>query len=857
MSPASWTQPVDDVGLVPFGSGIERGLDERSLCTRGIQLETLAGLGLPVGAGLTIPVPNVPGFTSPDRAKAAMNLLETISGREISGTTETGGLVLLRLSASAPVDAAGLPPDLTCLGLKRSIIPEGLGARARADLGVAWWKTAAFIAEHALGVPVEDLGSLDIDYPDPVERVEPFKALCAEKGSAPFPVKRSEQVAAGAKAMIERWNSPRAARARRKQNLPPDLPLALHLETVVVTEHDDEGHGFAISRDMDSGQFAPNGAFRHGFRWSGERQQAGHPLSKLPDGVEMLTGVLAELEGRLGSAVIVDFEYGPDGLALVGLEQMRRPNARVATSLAVDLAIRGITDEAEAVRRTAPTHVLELLHPQPKLTGAEVPLVSGLGASPGAAVGRIALTSETAVEMTEAGESVLLVMSETTPGDLPGMMAATGILTVNGGSASHAAVVARGMGRPAICGAGGLRIDHEAETVTAGEHVLRAGDVISIDGATGVAYVGELTIERPSPSPSLTTLLGWADDSRRLGVRANADTGVDAGVAMDNGAEGIGLCRTEHQFMGDRLPLVRRVILSHDFDAEEAALAALADAQREDFRDLLRAVGDRPVTVRLLDAPMHEFLPATEADAEDEHQARMLEHLHEENPMLGVRGVRLALMHEGLYPAQVEGLFNAWVDVVSADEARPELEVMVPLVSIPEELVMMLRLIRRVNQEVSSRTGMIIPFKIGTMVETPRAALLADRLAQWAEFLSFGTNDLTQLTYGFSRDDVERRMLGTYLEKGLMTASPFAELDDDGVATLMAYAVEKAREVRPEIKLGICGEHGGDPSSIAICERLGLDYVSCSPTRIPVARLAAAHARIGSSGSPALAGTGS
>jgi pyruvate,orthophosphate dikinase len=437
------------------------------------------------------------------------------------------------------------------------------------------------------------------------------------------------------------------------------------------------------------------------------------------------------------------------------------------------------------------------------------------------------------------------------------MMAANGILTVNGGSASHAAVVARGMGRPAICGAGGLRIEQETGTVTAGEHVLHAGDVISIDGATGVAYVGELTIERPSPSPSLTTLLGWADDSRRLGVRANADNGTDAATAMDNGAEGIGLCRTEHQFMGDRLPLVRRVILSHDFDAEEAALAALADAQREDFRDLLRAVGDRPVTVRLLDAPMHEFLPASEADAEDEHQARMLEHLHEENPMLGVRGVRLALMHEGLYPAQVEGLFNAWVDVVSADEARPELEVMVPLVSITEELVMMLRLIRRVNQEVSSRTGMIIPFKIGTMVETPRAALLADRLAQWAEFLSFGTNDLTQLTYGFSRDDVERRMLGTYLEKGLMTASPFAELDDDGVGALMAYAVDKAREVRPDIKLGICGEHGGDPSSIAICERLGLDYVSCSPTRIPVARLAAAHARVGSPSSGALTGTGS
>ncbi len=849
MSPASHSLPVDDVGLVPFGSGLERGLDARSLCTRGFELETLAGLGLPVGAGLTIPVPNVLAFTSGDRAKAAMNLLESISGREISSTTDSGGLVLLRLSASTPVAAAGLPSDLACLGLKRSVIPDGLGARARNDLGVAWWKAATFIAEYALGVPVEDLGSLDIDYPGLVERVDPFKELCAEKGSSPFPTKRSEQVAAGAKALIERWNSPRAARARRKQNLPPDLPLALHLETIVVTEHDDEGHGYAMSRDMDSGQFAPNGLFRHGFRAGSERQQEGHSLSKLPGGVEMLTGVLAELESRLGNPVIVDFEYSPDGLALVGLEQMRRPNARVATSLVVDLAIRGITDETAAVRRTEPTHVLELLHPQPKLTGAEIPFVSGLAASPGAAVGRIALTSESAVDMAEAGESALLVMSETTPGDLPGMMAATGIMTVNGGSASHAAVVARGMGKPAICGAGGLRIDPDAETVTAGEHLLRAGDVISIDGASGVAYVGELTIEPPVPSPSLTTLLGWADGLRRLGVRANADNGADATIAFDSGAEGIGLCRTEHQFMGDRLPLVRRVILSHDFEAEEAALAALADAQREDFRDLLRAVGDRPVTVRLLDAPMHEFLPANGAEAEDEHQARMLEHLHEENPMLGVRGVRLALMHEGLYPAQVEGLFNAWVDVVSTEQVRPELEVMIPLVSIPEELVMMLRLIRRVNQEVSSRSGMTIPFKIGTMIETPRAALLAGQLAQWAEFLSFGTNDLTQLTYGFSRDDVERQMLGTYLKKGLMTASPFAELDDDGVATLMSYAVEKAREVRPDIKLGICGEHGGDPLSIGICERLGLDYVSCSPSRIPVARLAAAHARLESTDS--------
>lgn len=845
MTRAPWTQPVDDVGLVPFGKGLARGLDERSLCTRGIQLETLAGLGLPVGAGLTIPVPNVPGLTSPDRAKAAVRLLESLSNRKVGVMSDAAGLVLLRLSASAPVEAAGLPPDLVCLGVKGAVIPGSIGGTLLADLAASWWKAAAFIAENALQVPADEVATLSMDIADPAARIPALIDLCDTHGAAPFPVKVSHQVAAGAAAMLARWNSPRAARARRKQDLPPDLPLALHLETVLVTDHDEEGHGHAVSRDLASGQFAPNGAFRHGVRASGEREKVGHPLSALPDGVEMLTGVLAELEGRLRSAVIVDFEYGPDGLSLVGLERIRRPSARVATSLAVDLAIRGITDEVEAVRSTIPVHVLELLHPQPRLAGDEIPLVTGLGASPGAAVGRIALDSESAVERAEAGEPVLLVMSETTPGDLPGMMAASGILTISGGSASHAAVVARGMGLPAVCGAGGLRIDREAGTISAGEHVLAAGDVISIDGATGVAYVGALTIERPGPSPNLSTLLGWADDSRRLGVRANADNGADATVAIDSGAEGIGLCRTEHQFMGDRLPLVRRVILSHDPQAEESALAALAEAQREDFRELLLAVGNRPVTVRLLDAPMHEFLPASEAEAEDEDQARMLGHLHEENPMLGVRGVRLALMHEGLYPAQAEGLFNAWVDVVSEHDVRPRLEVMIPLVSIPEELVMMLRLIRRVNQEVASRTGVIVPFSIGTMVETPRAALMADKLAHWAEFLSFGTNDLTQLTYGFSRDDVERRMLGTYLEKGLMTASPFAELDDEGVGALMELAVTKARAVRPDIKLGICGEHGGDPSSIALCEGLGLDYVSCSPSRIPLARLAAAQARIG------------
>ncbi len=833
---------IDDVGLVPFGIGFERGLDARSLCTRGVQMETLAGLGLPVAQGLTIPVPNVPGLVVVERAAAAINLLETITMRSVGSTTADEGLVLLRLSASAPVRAVGLPPDLVGIGLANARVPEGLRPKMAADLAAAWWKTASFIAEFALEVPGDEISTLGLDIDDPADRIEPLLAMCETLGKSAFPTDVPGQLAAGAAAMLARWNSPRAARARRTQQLPVDLPLGLHLETVVVTDHNDAGHGHAISRDLKSGVFAPNGAFRHGVRPSGDRQMIGHPLTSLPGGVAMMTGVLAELEGRLQSVVLVDFEYGPEGLVLVGLEEYRRTSARVATSLAVDLATRGITDERAAVKAIRPVQVLELLHPRPRLTGHEVSLVTGLAASPGAAVGRVVLTSEEAVESADAGHSVILVATETTPGDLPGMMASAGILTVSGGSASHAAVVARGMGLPAICGASDLRVDRAAGTISCGDQIVNRGDVISIDGDTGIVYVGPVPIERPEPSASLATVLSWADDVRRLGVRANADTGVDAALAMDNGAEGIGLCRTEHMFLGERLPLIRRVILSHNPEAEEAALAALAEAQRADFRDLLLAVGDRPVTIRLLDAPMHEFLPSSADEAEDEFQAKMLEHMHEENPMMGVRGVRLALLHEGLYPAQVEGLFNAWVDVSTQHGINPQLEVMVPLVSIPEELLMMVRLMRRVNQEVASRTGVVVKFRIGTMVETPRAALMADQLAQWADFLSFGTNDLTQLTYGFSRDDVERRMLGTYLEKGLLTVSPFSELDDPGVAELIRIAVEKARSVRPDIKLGICGEHGGDPVSIALCERLGLDYVSCSPSRVPIARLAAAHA---------------
>jgi pyruvate, orthophosphate dikinase len=433
------------------------------------------------------------------------------------------------------------------------------------------------------------------------------------------------------------------------------------------------------------------------------------------------------------------------------------------------------------------------------------------------------------------------VAAETSPADLPGMLCAQAIVTANGGVASHAAVVARGIGRPAVCGATALQIG--SDSIAVGDTVVRAGDTISVNGSTGDVYVGEVNVRAVGASAELTTLLGWADAERRLGVRANSDSGPDTEVAIRLGADGVGLCRTEHQFLGERLPLIRRVILATDSDTERDALAALAAAQQEDFGALLRAVGDRPVTVRLLDAPMHEFLPATLEEADSLAQLERAESLRESNPMLGVRGVRLALLHEGLYPAQIRALFAAWLEVAQ-EGIRPQLEVMVPLVSIPAELSHVAALIRRSAAEIAAATGEEVPFRIGTMVETPRAALLADRLAAVAEFLSFGTNDLTQLTYGFSRDDVERRVLAPYLEHGLLSVSPFTELDPDGVGALIEVAVAKARSVRPDIKLGLCGEHGGNPASIRLADRLGLDYVSCSPHRVPVARLAAAQSHL-------------
>jgi pyruvate,orthophosphate dikinase len=503
----------------------------------------------------------------------------------------------------------------------------------------------------------------------------------------------------------------------------------------------------------------------------------------------------------------------------------------------------------EALRRVTADHLDQLLHPQFAGASGEV-LVKGLGASPGAAVGRAYLTPDACVVAADRGEQVILVRNETSPEDVHGMQVAEGILTARGGLASHAAVVARGWGIPAVVGAEQVQIGTDGFTV--GDVHVAEGDVLSLDGTTGEVALGERGLAAVEPPPELEVLLGWADEVRagRLGVRANADNASDTTVAIGFGAEGIGLCRTEHMFLGeDRLPIVRAMILADTPEAEAEALERLRVVQREDFAAILRAVEGRPVTVRLLDPPLHEFLPSVEElrvtaaqrplTAEESSLLEVAVAWHEENPMLGTRGVRLAALKPGLYEMQVRALLEAAVAEV-AEGRPPRLEVMIPLTVNRAELARARSWVEAAIAEVEGADALDVA--IGTMIETPRAALVAGELAEVADFFSFGTNDLTQMTFGFSRDDVEARLVPAYLEDGILARNPFEVLDPDGVGELVALGVARGRAARPDLKVGICGEHGGDAASIATLQRAGVDYVSCSPYRVPIARLAAAQA---------------
>jgi pyruvate,orthophosphate dikinase len=533
----------------------------------------------------------------------------------------------------------------------------------------------------------------------------------------------------------------------------------------------------------------------------------------------------------------IEFTVEEGRLYLLQTRTAKR-TAAAAIKCAVDMTAEELIDRDEAVARIDPTQLDQLLHPRLDPEATFEVAAHGLNASPGAASGKIVLDADSAEEHGKAGAAVILVRWETTPDDIHGLIQAQGVLTAHGGMTSHAAVVARGMGKPCVAGVEGLEIDTGKKTVRVGGHELREGDVLTIDGGTGRVIVGEVPLVPPAINEDFETILGWADDMRRLNVRTNADNAEDAAKAREFGAQGIGLCRTEHMFFGEeRLPVMQEMILAGDEDGRRDALDRLLPFQQSDFEGIFEAMAGLPVTIRLLDPPLHEFLPSLD-EAQDERMRRRIRALSEANPMLGTRGCRLGLQWPEIYEMQVRAIARAAKAVQERGGEPPLVEVMHPLVGFQEEL----RRLRELTERVMEEEAPELEYLCGTMIELPRAALRADEIAEVADFFSFGTNDLTQTTLGMSRDDAEGKFLTFYLEDGVLERNPFEVLDQDGVGDLMQIAVERGRQAKPEIKLGICGEHGGEPSSVEFCHRIGLDYVSCSPYRVPLARLAAAQA---------------
>src|SRR6188508_191254 len=690
---------------------------------------------------------------------------------------------------------------------------------------------------------------VELDADDLRELVGTFKRLYEDETGSPFPEEAREQLTRAVRAVFESWNTPRAQVYRRAHRIPDDLGTAVNVVQMVFgNKGEGSGTGVAFTRDPSTGEQGLYGEFLADAQ--GEDVVAGirtpEPLAameqRLPDAFEQLGDTMQRLEQHYRDVQDIEFTVEEGRLYLLQTRSAKR-TAAAALKVAVSMVEESLISREDAVARIDPAQLDQLLHPMiDPATKLDV-AARGLNASPGAACGKVVLDADLAEERGLAGESVILVRWETTPDDIHGLIQAAGILTAHGGMTSHAAVVARGMGKPCVAGCEDLTIDLEHGTITVGGQTLAEGDTLTIDGGTGRVIVGEVPLVPPQINEDFETILGWADELRRLKVRANADTPDDAAKAREFGAQGIGLCRTEHMFMAeDRLPVVREMIMASGEDERRVALDKLLPLQQGDFEGIFEAMAGLPVTIRLLDPPLHEFLPPLEEATSDAMRDRIRQ-LHEANPMLGTRGCRLGLQFPEIYEMQVRAIVRAARAVAERTGEAPIVEIMHPLVGFREELARLRELTERVAAEEPS-----VEYLCGTMIELPRAALRADEIAAQADFFSFGTNDLTQTTLGFSRDDAEGKFLTYYLEHGILERNPFEVLDIEGVGELMRIAVERGRGAKPGIKLGICGEHGGEPRSVAFCHELGLDYVSCSPYRVPLARLAAAQATLADAG---------
>ena len=877
-----------------FGGGMAEGdaKQKELLGGKGANLAEMAGIGLPVPPGLTIATHVCAAYYDaggklPDDVQAqvldALTFVEGVTGKVFG---DPANPLLVSVRSGARVSMPGMMDTVLNLGLN-DVTVEGLAA-ASGNPRFAWDSYRRFIQmygdvvlgldhylfEDALEIAKEDKGvTLDtgLDADDLKALVARYQAIVAQNLGRPFPQDPHEQLWGAIGAVFGSWRSDRARTYRRLNDIPEDWGTAVNVQAMVFGNlGDTSATGVAFTRDPATGEKAWYGEYLinaqgedvvAGIRTpqyltKAAREKAGAKAASMEEAMPVVFTELGRvfdlLEGHYRDMQDIEFTVEDNRLWMLQTRSGKR-TARAALKIAVDMVAEGLISEGEAVARVEAGALDQLLHPTLDPAAPRDVITRGLPASPGAASGAVVFDSDTAEQRARAGEAVILVRTETSPEDIHGMHAARGILTARGGMTSHAAVVARGMGRPCVSGAGSLAIDMATRSMTCGGRRVLEGERITIDGATGDVMLGEVPTVEPDLSGDFGTLMVWADRHRRLKVRTNAETPADCRVARQFGAEGIGLCRTEHMFFEPgRITAVRRMILAEDTAGRAAALAELLPEQRDDFAEIFRVMAGLPVTIRLLDPPLHEFLPHDDAGFAEVAQAtglpetlvrRRIGELHEFNPMLGHRGCRLGITYPEIYAMQARAIFEAAVLVAKETGEAVVPEVMVPLVATPKELEITKAVIDREAATVFAETGTTLDYLVGTMIELPRAALRAGEIAAHAQFFSFGTNDLTQTTLGISRDDAAR-FLVPYVEKGIYPKDPFVSIDEDGVGELVQLAAERGRAVKADLKLGICGEHGGDPASILFCERLGLDYVSCSPYRVPIARLAAAQAAL-------------
>ncbi|MFE4576579.1 pyruvate, phosphate dikinase [Streptomyces chartreusis] len=874
---------------------------------KGANLAEMTNLGLPVPPGFTITTEACKVYLDSgaepaalrDEVSAHLDALESRMGKKLG---QADNPLLVSVRSGAKFSMPGMMDTVLNIGLSDKSV-KGLAEQA-GDERFAWdsyrrliqmfgktvlgvdgelFEEALDKAKEAKKVTVDT----DLEAADLKKLVTAFKKIVKKEAGRDFPQEPREQMDLAIEAVFNSWNTDRAKLYRRQERIPGDLGTAVNVCSMVFGNlGPDSGTGVAFTRDPASGHQGVYGDYLQNAQ--GEDVVAGIrntvPLAELESidkkSYDQLMQIMETLENHYKDLCDIEFTIERGQLWMLQTRVGKR-TAGAAFRIATQLVDQGLIDEAEALQRVNGAQLAQLMFPKFDEEAKVEQVGRGIAASPGAAVGKAVFDSYTAVKWSRSGEKVILVRRETNPDDLDGMIAAEGILTSRGGKTSHAAVVARGMGKTCVCGAEELEVDTKRRRMTVpGGHVVEEGDVISIDGSSGKVYLGEVPVV-PSPVveyfegrmhagaqdadelvEAVHRIMAFADRKRRLRVRANADNAEDALRARRFGAQGIGLCRTEHMFLGERREMVERLILADTEEVREAALAELLPLQKKDFVELFSAMDGLPVTIRLLDPPLHEFLPditelsvrvalAESRQEPHENELRLLQavhRLHEQNPMLGLRGVRLGLVIPGLFTMQVRAIAEAAAARKNA-KGDPRAEIMIPLVGTVQELEIVREEADQVIAEVEAATGTKLKLSIGTMIELPRAALTAGQIAEAAEFFSFGTNDLTQTVWGFSRDDVEASFFTAYLEKGIFGVSPFETIDKDGVGSLVAAAAKAGRETRPDLKLGVCGEHGGDPESVHFFHEVGLDYVSCSPFRIPVARLEAGRAASESAGS--------